>query len=270
MRADGHAVSTSTVERALRRRGLLLPVGYRADRKSWAVIRRRVFHDPPTRRNRVWQTDFSEFETSSGGIWRICAVIDYATKYCLAATVTPTARGQDALACLTAAVQHAQRLLTLDDLRADRDEVELIDETTGELLGTVPAPIAVVSDNGPCFLGATFAEAFTGDDPLLRHVRTRVKSPQTNGVIERFFGTLKYEHLFRGPIADAGALAVEVNRFRQIYNTIRPTKPSLTGFREMPTSPASSHGARRKGSRLALAAPASWINPRGRSGAMCR
>jgi hypothetical protein len=32
--------------------------------------------------------DFSEFETASGGIWRICAVIDYATKYCLAATIT--------------------------------------------------------------------------------------------------------------------------------------------------------------------------------------
>jgi hypothetical protein len=32
--------------------------------------------------------DFSEFETARGGIWRICAVIDYATKYCLAATVT--------------------------------------------------------------------------------------------------------------------------------------------------------------------------------------
>ena len=86
----------------------------------------------------------------------------------------------------------------------------------------MPAPIAVVSDSGPCFRGATFAEAFTGDDPLLRHVRTRVRSPQTNGVIERFFGTLKYEHLFRGPIADADALAVEVQRFRQIYNTIRP------------------------------------------------
>jgi hypothetical protein len=80
----------------------------------------------------------------------------------------------------------------------------------------------VISDNGPCFRGVLFAEAFTGDDPLLRHVRTRVKSPQTNGVIERFFGTLKYEHLFRGPINDAGALAVEVQRFRQIYNTIRP------------------------------------------------
>ena len=27
--------------------------------------------------------DFSEFESARGGIWRICAVIDYATKYCL-------------------------------------------------------------------------------------------------------------------------------------------------------------------------------------------
>jgi transposase InsO family protein len=48
------------------------------------------------------------------------------------------------------------------------------------------------------------------------------QEPQTNGVIERFFGTLKYEHLYRGPINDGDALAVEVNRFRQIYNTIRP------------------------------------------------
>ena len=96
MRADGHDVSTSTVERALRQRGLLLPRGFRADRKSWAVLRRKVFHDPPTERNRVWQTAFSELETPSGGICRICAVIDHATKYCLAAKVTPTARGADA------------------------------------------------------------------------------------------------------------------------------------------------------------------------------
>jgi transposase InsO family protein len=221
-RADGHQVSTSTVERALRRRGLLLPRGFRADRKSWAAIRRRVFRDPPTERNRVWQMDFSEFETAGGGIWRICAVIDYITKYCLAVTVTPTSRGVDALACLNAAMQHAQQLLGLQDLRDDRGEIDLLDETSGEILRTVPAPIAVVSDNGPCFRGAVFAEAFTGDDPLLRHVRTRVRSPQTNGVIERFFGTLKYEHLFRGPINDGDALAVEVNWFRQIYNTIRP------------------------------------------------
>ena len=146
MRADGHQASTSTVERALRRRGLLLPRGFRADRKSWAALRRKVFHDPPTERNRVWQTDFSEFETAGGGIWRICAVIDYATKYCLAARITPTDRGVDALACLDAAVDEAERVLGLDDLRDDRGERELVDENTGEVIDVVPAPIAVVSD----------------------------------------------------------------------------------------------------------------------------
>ncbi len=85
-----------------------------------------------------------------------------------------------------------------------------------------PAPIAVVSDNGPCFRGEVLETAFAGPDPLLRHVRTRVRPPQTNGVIERFFGTLKYEHLFRGATADGDGLDMEVHRFRIIYNTIRP------------------------------------------------
>jgi Integrase core domain len=57
---------------------------------------------------------------------------------------------------------------------------------------------------------------------LFRHVRTRVRSPQTNGVVERFFGTLKYEHLYRATIGDGNALAVEVNLFRHTYNTLRP------------------------------------------------
>ncbi len=106
MRADGRDVSTSTVERALRRHGLLPPRGFRADRKSWAALRRKVFHDPPTERNRVWQTDLSEFETPSGGIWRICAVIDYATRYCLAAKITSTGRGSDASACTSTSTGH--------------------------------------------------------------------------------------------------------------------------------------------------------------------
>jgi transposase InsO family protein len=221
MRADGHVVSTSTVLRPLRRSGLLLPSGFRAGRRSWSRLRKRVFHDPPTERNRVWQMDFSEFETARGGIWRICAVIDYATNYCLAATVTPTSRGQDALACLRRAVVEAERVLALDDLRADRGEMDVVD--AGDLVtGQAPAPIAVVTDNGPCFRGTVFAGAFASDDPVLRHVRTRVRSPQTYGVVERFFGTVKYEHLYRAIIGDGNALAVEINCFRQTYNALRP------------------------------------------------
>lgn len=221
MRGDGHQVTNSSVARALRRRGLLLPQGFRADRKSWAMLRRKVFRDPPTQRNRVWQTDFSEFETTTGGIWRICAVIDYATKYCLALTVTPTGRGADALHCLQLAIDEAHRLLGLEDLRADRGVMDILD-AHDTVIGQAPAPIAVVSDNGPCFRGQTFQTAFDGDDPLLRHIRTHIKSPQTNGVIKRFFGTLKYEHLYRGYIGDGDALDMEAHRFRIIYNTIRP------------------------------------------------
>ncbi|MGH3462144.1 MAG: integrase core domain-containing protein [Kribbellaceae bacterium] len=57
---------------------------------------------------------------------------------------------------------------------------------------------------------------------MLRHARTRVTSPQTNGVVERFFGPLKYEHLYRATITDGDALAVGVAVFRQTYNTLRP------------------------------------------------
>lgn len=33
---------------------------------------------------------------------------------------------------------------------------------------------------------------------------------------------MKYEHLYRAPIDDGGALAMETARFRDIYNRIRP------------------------------------------------
>ena len=90
------------------------------------------------------------------------------------------------------------------------------------VIGRTPAPIAIVSDNGSCYRGKEFQKLFAGHDPLLRHIRTRTRSPQTNGVIERFFETLKYEHLFRGYIGDGDALDMEAHRFRIIYNTIRP------------------------------------------------
>jgi putative transposase len=66
MRADGHEVTNSSVARALRqRRGLLLPHGFRADRKSWAVLRRNVFRNPPAERNRVWPTTYPPSRTAA-------------------------------------------------------------------------------------------------------------------------------------------------------------------------------------------------------------
>jgi transposase InsO family protein len=56
---------------------------------------------------------------------------------------------------------------------------------------------------------------------------TATTNPSQPGEAERFFGTLKYEHdLFRGPIDDADALAVEVQRFRHVYNTLAKLSPT--------------------------------------------
>jgi transposase InsO family protein len=72
--------SASSVKRAMARRGLLQPVRYQAERRQLAQARREAFVETPVRRNRVWQGDFTQFETQAEGIWRLCPVVDYATK----------------------------------------------------------------------------------------------------------------------------------------------------------------------------------------------
>ncbi|MGH3327219.1 MAG: hypothetical protein ACRDPT_05365, partial [Streptomycetales bacterium] len=57
MRADGHTASCSSVERAMRRRGLLQPVDYTGERRELAKARRAAFAAPPTGANQVWQMD---------------------------------------------------------------------------------------------------------------------------------------------------------------------------------------------------------------------
>ena len=212
--ADGVQASPSSVRRAMARRGLLQPVGYQAERRQLAKARRAVFLDPPTRRNRVWQTDFSELESLAGGIWRMSGVVDYWAKTCLACPVTTSQGTREAVAAIEAA----------------------IDQATGEL-----TPVVIVTDNGPAYRSVGFAR-FIASRPELTHVRTRHRSPQTNGVIERFYQAIKYEHLYRHEIGDGLILAREVEAYLTIYNTIRPheaigfTTP-LARYLQAPSTP---------------------------------
>jgi transposase InsO family protein len=210
LRADGVAVSRSSVLRALARRDLLLPVRYQAERRQLAVARRAVFVAAPVRRNRVWQTDFTEFETSRGGTWRIAPVVDYATKLCLAVPVSGTTGARDAIAALEAAIAEAERLLGHSLLE------DCIDRATGEIV-----PLTIVTDNGPAYKSTDFGRFIAGR-PELAHVRTRHRAPETNGVVERFNGSLKYEHLYRLEVPDVLALVDEAEAYRLLYNTIRP------------------------------------------------
>lgn len=210
MQADGFQVSEATVKRALRARGLLQPVGYQRERRQLAAARRAAFLVAPVRRNRVWQTDFSEIETLAGGVWRMGGIADYVSKLSLACPVSTTQTWRDAVEAIEQARQTVHELLgrpLLDDC---------VNPTTGEI-----EPVIVVSDNGPCYKAAGFAR-YIRSRPELRHVRTRHKAPETNGVIERFYGSLKYEHLYRHEIFDGLSLAELVDGYRDVYNRIRP------------------------------------------------
>lgn len=55
----------------------------------------------------------------------------------------------------------------------------------------------------------------THPDPALR-------ARQTNGVVERFNQSLKYEHLYRHEIADGQQLTELIDKYLEVYNAIRP------------------------------------------------
>ncbi len=137
-------------------------------------------------------------------------VVDYVSKFCLTCPVTATKTWREAVAALEAARERAAEVL-------GRPLIEdLVDTESGEL-----HPIALVTDNGSCYRAHGFRR-YTHSRPEFEQVRTRHRSPETNGVVERWFQSLKYEHLYLQEIDDGPALAEHVASFERIYNDERP------------------------------------------------
>jgi putative transposase len=109
-RHDGHQVSASTTLRILRTRGMVQPTDYTRGRRQLAAARRAAFLVPPDAPNQVWQLDFSEFDTSRGGTWRIAGCADYWSKYEFGWRISPTANQRDAVAAVELAIAEAETL----------------------------------------------------------------------------------------------------------------------------------------------------------------
>jgi transposase InsO family protein len=122
---------------------------------------------------------------------------------CLAGVVTGTSAARDAIESLELAIAEAERLLS------------------GPLANDCGDPLTIVTDNGPAFKSADFVH-FIARHPWLRHVRTRHRAPETNGVVERFNRSLKYEHLYREDIPDVLELQDQIRAFCELYNWVRP------------------------------------------------
>jgi putative transposase len=163
-RFDGHQVSPATVLRTMRRRGLLLEASYQRERRQLAAARKAAFVTPPSGANQVWQLDFSEFETSTGGTWRLAGCRDYWSKYEFGWHLSPTANQHDAIQSIELAITEAERL-------AGRPLIDVLTDTsTGEI-----RPVTIVTDNGGPFRSFRF-QAFIASRPELHHVRTRVRT----------------------------------------------------------------------------------------------
>src|SRR5690606_12336427 len=201
----------ATVLRLLRDEGLILEANYQRERRQLAARRKAAFATQPTGANQVWQLDFSEFETTGGGTWRLAGCRDYWSKYELGWHTSPTANMHEAVAAVELAIAEAERLAG----------ARLIDLAERDAESNVIPLITIVTDNGGPFRSFRF-EAFIATHPELRHVRTRVKSPGQNGSRERGFGSLKYEKLFLEEVPDALDLVRHAEDYRIEYNTVRP------------------------------------------------
>lgn len=218
-RHAGHKVSQATVLRLLRDEGLLLASQYHKQRRELAADRRAAFATPPDGPNQVWELDFSEFETTTGGTWRFAGCRDWYSKYEHPWHVSPTGNKHGAITAVELALADYEALF--GHPLADACP---IDPVTGEVLPVV----TIVTDNGGPFRSIDF-ELFIGSHPELRRVRTRVKSPGQNGSRERGFGTLKYDRLFLDEIADALTLVERAEDYRIEYNTERPHETIAPG-----------------------------------------
>jgi transposase InsO family protein len=134
---------------------------------------------------------------------------DHAAKLALATPVSGTTGARDAIAAVKVAIREAERLLGHSLLK------DCIDPVSGEI-----TPLTIVTDNGPAYKSTDFAR-FIASRPELAHVRTRHHSPETNGVVERFNGSIKYEHLF-GRRQRPSAVATGTVRRSTLGHPLRP------------------------------------------------
>ncbi len=83
-------------------------------------------------------------------------------------------------------------------------------------------PLAVMSDNGSPFVvwmpGVLTAFGKTLKEMAVRHIRTQINSPWTNGKIERFWKLLQAEVLDREIFRSLEAAEMALNRFAAYYN----------------------------------------------------
>jgi len=167
-------LSSYTINRILKENGLTRKDHNRGKRAKYVRFQRK--HS-----NSLWHIDDSEF----GKNGKIIAVIDDCSRYCLG-------------------VLHVNTVTTV-----------IVTKFLDQLIKTFGYPREIISDNGSPYGLKSKNSKFDRwcKKRGIKHIRTRVNRPQTNGKVERLFQTIKKEiELSNG----------DLELFRMKYNHFRP------------------------------------------------
>jgi len=151
-------ISPSTV-----RRILLKPESYPEKNKKLPKAIKPLRTIKASKPNSLWSLDLTTFRLLGIFPLHVLGVIDHYSRkvFCLSSTFHPTA-----------------------------DWVKVECKT---LFGKYGTPPRIITDNGSQFTGKVFREFMEKEG--IKHIRTSYRHPQSNGKIERFFQSLKYEFM---------------------------------------------------------------------------
>ena len=192
-RRAGHRVKTLQAYQVMKRFDLLRkPICRKAELHQAA----KLYELLPDGPNDLWQMDVTYVHIPGFG-WRYAiTVIDYYSRYLLAAHLTDSYSAAEAERALSVARAEAERLS-----------------------GPLTKRPFLVTDNGPSFVSRRFAsclkDAFT-------HVRIRYRTPTQLGLLERFHRTLKEEELYWRLYDSPEHCRQCLAEFRDRYNQLRP------------------------------------------------
>ena len=192
-RRAGWRVKNRQAYRVMAEFGLLhKPICRRAELYQAA----KLFELLPAGANDLWQMDVTYVHIPGFG-WRYTiTVIDYYSRYLLAAYLTDS----------TSAAE-AERALSI--ARAEAERVH----------GALAKRPFLVTDNGPCFVARRFGSCLKD---AFRHVRIQYRTPTQLGLLERFHRTLKEEELYWRLYDSPAHCRQCLAEFRHRYNQERP------------------------------------------------
>jgi putative transposase len=226
LRRAGEAVTNRFVYRVLKAAGLLLR---RRRRDAELYQAARLFELLPQGPNELWQADVTYLHIPGHGWWYAVTVIDYYSRYLLGLHLSPS-------------FDAAALIVGIEKAKAEAERLH----------GPLCRRPTLVTDNGTSFLSRRFRGHIAAS---LDHLRTRYRTPEQLGLLERFHRTLKAEEvhwqLYRSP----QEAREKLEEFRERYNEIRPHWALVPPSAVDPVTPAEVY---RDGRTVGLPAWQAW------------